>query len=395
MSCVAIGTLLTFAAFLARAQEPIALRCAPSGKVWNNVHGLSFSLDSRWLAAGMNDKIVLWDVSTREIAAEFSVRRNSVRCLAFTRDGHTLVAGHSDGTIRVWDGSRGWAETAEGESIEAPVVEGPKPRNIAEEREQVAQVAFSEDGEILAWSSFGPANGHRVHLWKWSTRQELDVLPIGDVISDQRFQLRGNLLVVVVAGNRRLRRGPEIHVWDTATRTLTQRLPVPAVFIGGMRISPDGKLLAGVLNPGPARQTPTSELVVWELATGKSVSFGRGPHRWLFIPAFSPDGRTLAVGTFSNPSPPCPSTVLLFDVTTGRQRNELRPPRAGTAPWELAFSPDGQYLAAGMCFDEVPVFLWRLSSSAPVATPLSPGNDPFHRSLRPLRNDAPELDPLR
>ena len=89
------------------------------------------------------------------------------------------------------------------------------------------------------------------------------------------------------------------------------------------------------------------------------------------------DRRTLAVGTFSNPHPPCPSTVLLFDVATGRQREVFRSPQPGTAPWELAFSPDGQYLAAGMAFDEVPVYLWRLSPNASTeSSSISPGSSP-------------------
>jgi len=356
--------LLTVAAFAAQAQEPIALRCQPGGKGVKVVRGISFSPDGRWLAAGMYDKVVLWDISTRQTVAELPVATGSVSCLAFSPDGHTLAAGQSVGTIRIWDGSRGWTDASETESIQAPVIAWEKPRNLPHEREQVSQVVFSGDGEVLAWCSGAPTSDYRVHFWKWRVREEVSVPLIARVQGDQRFQLNGNQLAVVVAGNRRPRSEAEIRVWDTAASKLTHRVPLPAGPIGGVRFSPDGKLLAGTLYPGFGRQASPQELFVWDVATGKSVSFGRGPHRWLSVPAFSPDGRTLAVGTFSNPPPPCPSIVLLFDVATGRQREVFRSPQPGTAPWELAFSPDGQYLAAGMAFDEVPVYLWRLSPNA-------------------------------
>jgi len=374
---VATGMLLTVAAFVAQAQEPIALRCQPGGKGVKFVRGISFSPDGRWLAAGMYDKVVLWDISTRQIVAELPVAKGAVSCLAFSPDGHTLAAGQTVGAIRIWDGSRGWTDASEAALIQAPVIERQKPGNLPEEREQVSQVGFCGDGEVLAWSSGAPTGDYRVHFWKWSTREELSVLPIGRVQGDQRFQLNGNELAVVVGGDRRPRSEAEIQVWDTAASKRVHRVPVPAGPIGGVRFSPDGKLLAGTLYPGFGRQASPAELFLWDVATGKSVSFGRGPHRWLSVPAFSPDGRTLAVGTFSNPPPPCPSTVLLFDVATGRRREVFRSPQPGTAPWELAFSPDGQYLAAGMEFDEVPVYLCRLSPNASIkSTSISPRSSP-------------------
>ena len=349
LSSVAVGIVLIFAVLVAQAQEPIALRCEPGGKGWKSVYGLCFSADSRWLAAGMYDRIVVWDVTTQETAANLPVPRLSVTSLAFSPDGQTLVAGLRVGSVRIWDGRQGWADARETDPIEAPVINRPKPRNLPEEREPVQHVAFCGDGEVLAWSSAAPTADHKVHFWKWPAREEMVVLPIGPAVGDRRFQLRGNQLTVIVATSRRPRsRGNPIlgHRREKLIRTLS----VSVGAIGGHRFSPDGKLLAGNLEYG--RQP--AELVVWDLATGKSVSFGRGPHQWL---RSQPSRRTdhAGRGDVSNPPPPCPSTILLFDVATGRQRDAFRSPRAGTAPWELAFSPDGQYLAAGMHFDEVPV----------------------------------------
>ena len=71
-----------------------------------------------------------------------------------------------------------------------------------------------------------------------------------------------------------------------------------------------------------------------ELTPAKQISASeRGPVRCL---AFSPDGRTLAVGSSF--------AVWLYDAETGAQRNRFR-------AWEvqaLAFSPDGKTLAAAL-----------------------------------------------
>lgn len=89
---VAVGVVLIFAVLVAQAQEPIALQSEPGGKGWKNVYGLCFSSDSRWLAAGVHDRIVVWDVSTRETAANLPVPRVSVTSLAFSPDGLTCSA---------------------------------------------------------------------------------------------------------------------------------------------------------------------------------------------------------------------------------------------------------------------------------------------------------------
>ncbi len=160
---VTTGMLLTVAAAVSQAQYPIALRCQPGRQGVKVVRGISFSPDGRWLAAGMHDKIVLWDISTRQIMAELPVAKGSVSCLAFSPDGRALAAGQSVNAIRIWDGSRGWTDASETELIQAPVIDRQKPGNLPEKREQVSQVAFSGDGEVLAWSSGAPTSDYRVH----------------------------------------------------------------------------------------------------------------------------------------------------------------------------------------------------------------------------------------
>ncbi len=90
-----------------------------------------------------------------------------------------------------------------------------------------------------------------------------------------------------------------------------------------------------------------------------TVRFGKGPVKCL---AFSPDGRTLAVGSSF--------AVWLYDAETGAQKNRFR-------TWEtqaVAFSPDGQTLAAAEEMGEV--FLWDVETGQnPILTQMRPGHN--------------------
>jgi WD40 repeat protein len=90
-----------------------------------------------------------------------------------------------------------------------------------------------------------------------------------------------------------------------------------------------------------------------------------GPGRCLAMPirclcakglAFSIDGQTLAASSHLN------HEILLWDVTAGRERARLR---AHASPViSLAFSPDGRSLASGSHGDDA-IVLWDLATSQP------------------------------
>jgi len=80
----------------ARTQVPI-----PAGP-WDDVHPVTYSSDSRFIASGFHDQTVrLWDYATGALLATLCGhgRKSSV---AFTPDNRSIVAG-SENDIRVWD----------------------------------------------------------------------------------------------------------------------------------------------------------------------------------------------------------------------------------------------------------------------------------------------------
>jgi hypothetical protein len=130
--------------------------------------------------------------------------------------------------------------------------------------------------------------------------------------------------------------------------------------------SPDGKTIA--LAGNDARRGGPLAIAIWDAVTGRELRqiptpAPAQPQRFVGAQglAFSPDGRTLALVMDQR--------VSLWEVSTGKQRCELaRVPDAGgmaenpyqvTPPSAPAFSPDGRTLAVG-CPDETV----RLSTSS-------------------------------
>ena len=137
---------------------------------------------------------------------------------------------------------------------------------------------------------------------------------------EDRVQTRGHLLAT-------LQRNPGL--------LLTRRLS--EVEVSGAAISPDGRLLASGDRDGVVRFT---DLRTWK-PSGPSVRLGRPvPEQAM---AFSPDGRTVAVGAGSGNR----MDVHFVDVATRRARR-VRSWRGWVTPSDLqtlllAYAPDGRH----------------------------------------------------
>jgi WD40 repeat protein len=143
------------------------------------------------------------------------------------------------------------------------------------------------------------------------------------------------LLSVATGAQRGIFRGPE-------GRAVTS-----------LAVSRDGKTLAA----GMYRDSGglSSNIQLWQLATGREVATLSGHAGHVPSVAFAPDSKTLASGSWDG-------TVKLWDAAIGRELFTFGQQRASPVN-AVAFSPDGKTLAAG-CKDGR-IRLWDVAAVLP------------------------------
>lgn len=220
---------------------------------------------------------------------------------SFSADGRLLATVIHDGTFRLWDVESGkelrsWqGPTREITSAHydgkggKTVVKTPYPATT--------EPVFSPDSKTLL-----AGYGRKIYRWEVATGRELPAFQIEE-IPQQRFE------------------------------QTTWCLP-----------SPDGRTLA-------VWGTGTGHLILLDSSSGKIKQLLKHIRSWeCQPPAFSPDGRTIAVVERA--------AVSLWEAASGRSRGRLMAPRQASG---LAFSPDGRLLALG-AGPEAPLSLWDLAT---------------------------------
>ncbi|MBI3864184.1 MAG: protein kinase [Planctomycetia bacterium] len=388
-----------------RDQAPQNLVAVIGDSRWKHgspIYAIAYSPDDSIIAAGDNFGFLkLWNARTGEELATARASESAIMSLAFNPDGKSLITGSADSQARIWsvpalkveqtlDGHfnqiRGAAWSPRDNLVATGALDnsvriwdpagGSPVRDIRQGVGEVACVAFSPDGKLLAVGHHRPrhvailevATGHlvaslaghqrevlavafnrdgsrlltggydeKIRCWNTADWQEVRSIPLRDNAGVAALHYSGaGTTVVVGLGNGHV----ELH--DAESGSYRQTLACDDLGLAALSISHDGTRLAMAGGGQVIR--------IWDL---KTYEEGVPAPPAVLSFAASPDGRWLALGMRSG-------LVDLWDLATGEKQAALQ----GTARrvGEIAFSPDGLLLATAGDSGDSPVRVWDVAA---------------------------------
>ena len=266
------------------------------------ISGVAFSPDGTRIATAQNDGIAkVWDTSRGENLLTLFGHTDNILSIVFSPDGNRLATASVDGTAKIWD-----AETG----ITLFTLTGHHNTNVT-------SIKFSPDGALIATAS----TDNTAKVWEAATGAELFTLAgHTNFVTDIAFSPDGKWLITAGLDGT-------AKVWDLTPFHELMQVSSPGDEWSAVAISPDGTRLA----------LGGSQVLVWDLKSGKLQQTLTGHSNFVDSVKFSPDGRKLATASQDG-------TARVWDVAKSRELFEFPLGVAGNVT--LAFSPDGKSLAA-------------------------------------------------
>jgi RNA polymerase sigma factor (sigma-70 family) len=273
-----------------------------------------------------------------------------VGAIAYRPDGQVLASTDDEG-VKLWD-----------------VVTGRNIAYLRGQKEPVSRVAFSPDGKTVAAATItyeqtdnGPRpSGWEVRLWDAAAGKSTVTLKGSPwPLFSLAFSPDGKLLATATGGwhDKKGRDGGDLRLWSTDTGKEIAALPGHATPLHLVAFTPDGKTLLSWSRQGVLEQ--------WDAATLKNKGTTKLERAGGLYAAFSPDGKTLAVGDCVYKDGLRDSGVVqLWDVDGGKRTATLLGHK--DVVLALAFSPDSKTLASGSL--DQSTIVWDLGTGKPTLT---------------------------
>ena len=320
----------------ARTREAIALKLTSQAKAvlaggegGGEVLAIQESLAAPRIASTADTGLLFSEVVAERNTPKIIQTPNVVRSVAFSPDGHRIVSGSYDRTLRLWD-------AATGQPIGPP---------LTGHTDVVRSVAFSPDGRRIVSGS----DDLTVRLWDADTGR-----PIRPPLTGHGGHVTS---VAFSPDGRRIVSGSDdrtVRLWDADTgRQIGAPLTGHTNWVTSVAFSPDG----GRVVSGSWDKT----LRLWDAGTGQPVGAPFTGHtNWVTSVAFSPDGGRIVSGSYDN-------TLRLWDAGTGQP---IGPPLTGHTDVvrSVSFSRDGRRIVSGS--NDNTVRLWDAGTGQPIGTPL-------------------------
>ena len=272
------------------------------------INEVQLSPDGTRLAVATSIGIWLYDAHSGE-ALDLLNPMKEVLSISFNPDGAMLAGGSRNGTIHLWD-------TTTGKEI----------KTLIGHNGRIVSVAFNPDGRTLASGSWDDT----IRLWDTATGKHIKTFLCGGIPFALVFNPDGTTLAGVM-------NDPPTVWWD----------PPPP--IDPPIDDPEPEPAPGAPSLFPFPVDPGNFICLWDVATDHirlttskgiySLAFSKlTTSKGIYSLAFSPDGATLAGGTWNG-------IIHLWDASTGKEIKTLK--GHTDAVMSLAFSPHGTILVSG------------------------------------------------
>ncbi|MYB93095.1 T9SS type A sorting domain-containing protein [Candidatus Poribacteria bacterium] len=306
------------------------------------ITSMSFSPDGKTFAIGSGlhtGFISLWDTETGTLLRSFTVGKGTtattaVVSVAFSPDGNTLATGARDDTLLLWD-----------------VKTGNLLRSFPSQVDThgIKAISFSPDGKTLATGYY-----KRALLWDIETSAPTCIFGHTDTVDLTAFSPDGKMVATGYAyayGGINILNAKEC-TYHSGFNLLSYGRARPKSIAFG----PDSKTLRFLNGSGAylidLKKNDSSVLLDYK----KESEYAAGWH--LKTGAFSPDGKTMAIGTQASESDTgnFEGRMHLWNVNTKTRLSTFE----DVPVWALAFSPDSTTLASEG--GNGTVLLWELAA---------------------------------
>jgi WD40 repeat protein len=279
------------------------------------VRTVAISSDGQTILSGDDEgKVQFWSLKTGKLIRTLPKHLNWVQSVAISPDGKTIASASIDSTIKLWNFNGQLLRTLKNHKAIYSLFWSPDGKFIA---------SGDGGGQLKLWDLRGKLirniNAHPSNV------VSISISPNGKVIASRSFKS--------ITDNNE-----EIKLWDLNTGKLIRSFAGGASGgVNSLAISPQGNSIAGYqISAHITNENSYSHetIKIWRLQSGEVINTLNVAMERPHAIAFSHDGKSIAIGGFSN-------KIEVWNVATGKQTTTLPAPHQ---IYSLTYSPDDKTL---------------------------------------------------